>query len=215
MKVKKTPVMKGHRWYAATYDSMMRGAERGALGRARRLIAGRATGRVLEIGTGTGANFPYYKTAEKIVATDPDPYMLRRAQRRARTLGSDVELLQCCAEALPFAQASFDTVVSTLVLCTVADQTQALKEVKRILKPDGTFRFIEHVRAQGSGGHLQDVLTPLWRHLAAGCHLNRRSAGGIQSAGFQIVDFQVTSMLLQPLVIGAAIQKGRKGGIAA
>jgi len=169
-------------------------------------IAGEATGEVLEIGAGTGANFPYYRDVKRLVATEPDPYMLPRAQRRARELGLPVELFQCPAEALPFADASFGIVVATLVLCTVNDQAGALREVRRVLKPGGTFRFIEHVRARSSRvAHWQERLTPLWRRIGAGCHLNRATAESVTAAGFTISELEERNpMPLTPFIIGVA-----------
>lgn len=202
---------KGHRWYAATYDLLNRPMERRVLSRLRPLVAGRATGQVLEIGAGTGANFPYYnrETVKRIVATEPDPFMLRRAQKRAAELELNIELHQCPAEALPFADASFDTVVCTLVLCTVADQARSLAEIKRVLKPDGAFRFLEHVRAEGVVGWVQDVVTPAWRWFGAGCHPNRRTAERIVTAGFEIVELQEQRLPFLPLIIGVAKPRGR------
>lgn len=196
----------GHPWFAAAYDHVMHWSEQRILSQLRPFIAGRASGRILEIGAGTGANFPYYKAAEKIVATEPDPYMLRRARKRAEQLGLDVEFHQCPAEALPFEDSCFDTVVATLVLCTVQDQLRSLAEVKRVLEPAGTFRFLEHVRADRSfTGPVQDALTPLWRYLGAGCHLNRRTSVSIEAAGFKIIEMQHHRMPLGiPLIAAVA-----------
>ncbi|MCL4370281.1 MAG: class I SAM-dependent methyltransferase [Chloroflexi bacterium] len=196
---------RGHPWFAATYDLVTRAGESGVLSRLRPLVAGEATGTVLEIGAGTGANFPYYQQAEKIVAAEPDPFMLRRAAKRARSLGLDVEFHQAVAEALPFPDASFDTVVATLVFCTVAGPARALAEVRRVLKPGGTFRFIEHVRAKGATAGVQDLLTPVWEQFGAGCHLNRRTVGAIKAAGFEIVEMKEEMPFpLMPLVAGVA-----------
>lgn len=197
----------GHPWFAAVYDLLNRGLERGLLRRLRPSVVGEARGRVLEIGVGTGASFPYYRRAavERLVATDPDPHMLRRAERRAQQLDLPVALQQAPAEALPFADASFDTVVSTLVLCTVADPALALAEARRVLKPGGTLRFIEHVRAEGRLGRLQDLATPLWRRAAAGCHPNRRTARSIEAAGFDIAKVGVERITGGvPLIVGTA-----------
>ncbi len=201
-----TAELKGHSWFAALYDHVMRWSEQRLLSQLRPFIAGRASGRILEIGAGTGANFQYYKAAEKIVATEPDPYMLRRARKRAEQLGLDVEFHQCPAEALPFEDSCFDTVVATLVLCTVRDQFRSLSEVKRVLEPAGTFRFLEHVRADRSfTGPVQDVLTPPWRYFGAGCHLNRRTGISIEAAGFKIIEMQHHRMPLGiPLIAAVA-----------
>ncbi len=178
---------KGHKWAAAIYDRLHASAERSYLRRIREDITGGARGRVLEVGAGTGANFPYYDDdAEEIVATEPDPYMLKRARRRAEDVGRSIELRQAAAEGLPFDDDSFDTVVSTLVLCTVPDPLRALSEVRRILKPSGELRMFEHVRYENAfGAFWQDLVTPPWRWFVAGCHPNRDTAGLVREAGFE------------------------------
>jgi ubiquinone/menaquinone biosynthesis C-methylase UbiE len=159
---------------------------------------------VLELGAGTGANFAYYPPSATIIATEPDPFMLARARKRAAELGRVIALCQCPAEALPFADASFDTVVATLVFCSVQDPLRALTEVWWVLKPTGTFRFIEHVRADGFTGRVQDMLTPIQCRLGAGCHLNRRTASSIEAAGLAIVELERRGLPLIPLIIGVA-----------
>lgn len=199
---------KGHPWFAALYDPMNRLGERKLMRPLREYTAGEAKGRVLEVGVGTGANFPYYQSVEHLVATDPDPFMLRRARKRARELGLTVQLSRCAAEALPFADAAFDTVVVTLVLCSVTDQARALAEVRRVLKPGGAFRFIEHVRAQDDRvARFQDLLTPVWRRFNAGCHLNRPTPANIIGAGFRIVATQrpESPLPLVPFITGLAV----------
>src|SRR5581483_1378704 len=109
----------------------------------------------------------------------PDPFMLPRARRRARELGLQVVLVECLAEELPFPEASFDVVISTLVLCTVADPARSLSEIRRVLKPGGSLRFIEHVRFDGARGNIQDRLVPIWSYLTAGCQPNRRTVENI------------------------------------
>lgn len=196
----------GHPWFAATYNWLLSVPEQVLLGQIRRHVAGEATGQVLEIGVGTGANFRYYRSAvEPIVANEPDPYMLRQAKQEAVRLGRDVEFCRCPAEALAFADCSFDTIVITLVLCTVVDQAAAFAEMKRVLKPDGSVRFLEHVRSAGAwGAQVQDLLTPIWRQCGAGCHLNRRTAENMQAAGFEIVETQRKQLPLLPLIYGVA-----------
>jgi ubiquinone/menaquinone biosynthesis C-methylase UbiE len=195
---------RGHRWYAATYDLINRGAERRVLGPIRRQLLGDLAGRVLEIGAGTGANFPYYPPSVHLVATEPDPFMLRRAQQRAREIGRDLELHQAPAEALPFADQSFDAIIVTLVLCTVERPHDALAELRRVLKPDGSVRFIEHVRAEGWLGRVQDALVPAWSWWGAGCHPNRRTAATLREAGFDIVRLEERPLGPVPLIIGVA-----------
>lgn len=201
---------KGHRWFAAAYDRLTAHQERNLWSKIKPEVVGGATGRVLEIGVGTGHSFPYYdwSKVEKLIVTDPDPFMLRRAEKRARELGVDgrVQIMPRAAEALTFDDSSFDTVVGTLVLCTVRDVPLALSEVRRVLKPDGAFRFIEHVRHDdGVRGRLQDLATPVWRWFAAGCHLNRRTGRSIGEAGFEVVEERrFTIPPGMPIIVGVA-----------
>ena len=200
---------KGHRWFAALYDTMNRlsGTEPKFLAKHRPYIAGEANGRVLEIGAGTGASLPYYTKAETVVATEPDPYMLERARKRLDELGlTHIELSQHPAEHLGFDDHSFDHVVSVVVLCSVRDLRQSLAEVKRVLKPDGSFRFVEHVRFEsGLKGRIQDLITPVQRWLFAGCHPNRRTLNAIVDAGFEVQDLQRYSMSpIHPVIVGVA-----------
>jgi ubiquinone/menaquinone biosynthesis C-methylase UbiE len=142
-----------------------------------------------------------------ITVTEPDPFMLARARTRAAELRRDIVLLRCQAEALPFADASFDTVVATLVFCSVGDVARARAEVRRVLKPSGTFRFIEHVRAEGITGRIQDSLTPIQRRIAAGYHLNRRTVEAIEEAGMELVELQHQEICLVPIITDMARPK--------
>lgn len=185
-----------HPWFAAIYDRLNAGAERTFLRPAREEIVGRASGRVLEIGCGTGASFPYYTAAAEVFATEPDPHMLARARRRVADLGRAIDIRQAPAEALPFPDASFDAVVSTLVLCTVTDPARTLAEIRRVLRPGGELRFYEHVRHEHAfGAFWQDLVTPLWHRLFAGCHPNRDTAGLLRASGFTIVQLVATTPL--------------------
>lgn len=135
----------GHRWFAAFFDLQMRMMERGFMAEMRRQLLGDLKGDVLEIGAGTGANFEHYPTGARVTALEPDPYMLKKAEAKLAALGrTDITLQQSPAERLAFGDASFDTVLSTLVLCTVGDVPQALAEIRRVLRPGGEFRFVEH-----------------------------------------------------------------------
>jgi ubiquinone/menaquinone biosynthesis C-methylase UbiE len=178
---------KGHKWFAAYWERMVKMEARGLQKLRDDTVAG-LSGRVLEIGAGNGANFRRYPASvTSLVATEPDPYMLDRARKHAAELGRPVELHQAPAEQLPFEDASFDAVVSILVLCSVTDLPKALSEIKRVLKPGGQLRFIEHVRFAGAvGGVFQDFMAPAWRWLGAGCNPNRRTAVAIADAGFTI-----------------------------
>lgn len=197
---------KGHRWFAATYDRMSRSEESGFLGEMRRQLLADLTGDVLEIGAGTGANFEHYPPGVRVTAIEPDPFMLSRAEEKLAALGrSKISLQEAPAEQLPFDDASFDTVVSTLVLCTVHDTHESLAEVRRVLKPGGQLRFIEHVRASGIIGGVQDVIRPIWGWFGAGCHPNRRTVDMLRAAGFEVDVTERRKMMgFIPLLRGTA-----------
>jgi ubiquinone/menaquinone biosynthesis C-methylase UbiE len=176
----------GHPVFAALYDSVNASMERRWMGlRRRRLLAG-ASGVVLEIGGGTGANLPHYRDVDRVVVAEPDPFMRKRLGPKLGDARVPVEVSAAGAEELPFPDGSFDTAVSTLVLCTVPDQESALVEVRRVLRPGGRLLFIEHVRATGSTARWQDRIEPLWRRLLGGCHPNRDTVAAIEEAGFEI-----------------------------
>jgi len=182
---------RGHPLFAAVYDRFTRSAERKFLGAHRAWLGARATGRVLDIGAGTGANLPYMKAGAEIIAVEPDPYMLERGRRRARTLGRAVTFLPDAAESLSLETASVDAALATLVLCTVADPARALGEIGRVLRPGGRLLFLEHVRIDHPlWGRVQDAVTPLWRTLFAGCHPNRDTVTAIERAGFAVVELE-------------------------
>jgi ubiquinone/menaquinone biosynthesis C-methylase UbiE len=196
------------RIFAAIYDlSFHRGERAGMADRRRRLLA-TARGRVLEIGAGTGLNLPYYTDAvSELVLTEPEAPMARRLARRA----GGREVVSARAEALPFADASFDTVVSTLVLCTVEDPAGALAEARRVLRPGGRLLFIEHVRAEGGLARWQDRLAGVWRHVGNGCHANRDTLTTLSANGFAVSDVETATWrkmprLVRPLILGYAVK---------
>ena len=146
------------------------------------LVAG-AHGRVLDLGTGTGRNLPLLPRGSKAVAVDPSLDALKRARRRAPT----VPLVRARAEALPFRDRSFDTVLSGLVFCSVEDPARGLAEVKRVLRPEGRLRMLEHVRSRVPWrARLQDFIQPAWTWAAGGCHPNRETEAAVERAGFRI-----------------------------
>lgn len=152
----------------------------------------RATGVVLEIGVGSGLNIPIYGSGvRKLYALDPSAELLRMARPRAERATFPVELLEHPAEAIPLGDASVDTVVTTWTLCTIPDALAALREMRRVLRPDGRLIFIEHGRATDPGVlRWQDRLTPLWRMITGGCHLNRPIDELLAQGGFQVTDME-------------------------
>jgi SAM-dependent methyltransferase len=178
---------RGHRWFAAGYER--RGGRNEDSEYAREIrtrVAGGARGRILEIGAGTGFNIPYYPEGAEVVATEPDPYMLRRAEPRASARG--IELRAAPAEDLPFPDADFDTVVATGVFCAVDDLARALSEVHRVLRPGGTLRFSEHVRGERPLRRtVQGILDPVHYRLFR-CHIGRDTLRVMREAGFEILE---------------------------
>jgi len=165
------------------YDGCMAVFDALGLARLRRSLVDEAQGRILEVGCGTGRNLPLYPPKSNVVALDHDGAVLRRARQRAPGTACVVAR----AEALPFADASFDTVVSGLVFCSVADPARALAEIRRVLRPDGRLCMLEHVRhASPRWAALQDWITPLWVRLSGGCHPNRDTESAVVRAGFDI-----------------------------
>ena len=201
----------GGRIFAAMYDRMSAGSEKAGLADHRRVLLAGAHGRVLEIGAGTGTNLEYYGDGvEELTVVEPLAPMARRLERRAGELGRPIELVRAPAEDLPFADDSFDVVVSTLVLCTVGDVPKALAEMRRVLKPAGRLLFIEHVRADDAGlARKQDRMNRINRVVAYGCNCNRETVEAIRGAGFAIERLehdrlQKVPSFVSPLVVGSA-----------
>jgi len=177
------PPMRGVEQIPWLYDLMAALGDRGAMGRWRAWLVGSVTGAALELGVGTGRNLPRYHPSASVIATDPEIGVLRAARRRA----PGVPLVAARAEALPFRDASFGTVVSGLVFCSVTDPLRGLSEVARVLHPGGELRMIEHVRASRPWvARLQDLAAPAWKWVAGGCHPNRDTERTVRSAGFAI-----------------------------
>ncbi len=166
------------------YDGFMSLAEATGLKRWRAWLVSGARGQVLDIGCGTGRNLPLYERGRtKVIGLDPAMDALRAARKRA----PDVPLVCGSAEALPFRDGAFDTVVSGLVFCSVPDAHRGLGEVKRVLANGGELRMLEHVRSEGAlGAKWQDLIQPAWTKLAGGCHPNRDTESAVRAAGFEI-----------------------------
>jgi ubiquinone/menaquinone biosynthesis C-methylase UbiE len=154
----------------------------------RERTAGAAHGRVLEIGIGSGLNLgSYHPDIETVCGVDPSAELLTKARDRVANVRFPVRLLEASSENLPLENRSFDTIVMTFTLCSIPDAAAALLEIRRVLKPEGELLFAEHGRAPDSEVMLwQDRLTPIWKRIGGGCHLNRKVDDLIQAAGFRL-----------------------------
>lgn len=206
--------MSGHPIFARFYDRMTAGTERAGLGEMRHELLASATGRVLELGAGTGHNLEHYTDAvTELVLTEPDPHMARRLRERLATDPGAVRsasVVEVGAEDLPFDDGSFDSVVATLVLCTVDDPTRTLAEARRVLVEGGRFLYLEHVRSTRPGlGRWQDRLERPWGLIAGGCHPNRATDQALADAGFWIDSLERGKLpkappIVKPLIRGVA-----------
>jgi ubiquinone/menaquinone biosynthesis C-methylase UbiE len=199
-----------HPRFAAFYERYARlGSERRLTDPLRQETAGQAYGVVLEVGAGTGLNFSWYRPeqVERVEAIEPDSAMLAYARERVRQAGVPIRLTQASVEALPFADASFDSVVVTLVFCSVEDSAQGMQEIKRVLKPQGTLFLFEHVRSQSAWVvRLQDALVPLTTRMFGNCHWNRDTARTVQEAGFAITHMRRLKGGLDPHIVLQALR---------
>jgi ubiquinone/menaquinone biosynthesis C-methylase UbiE len=198
------------RFFALTYDRFSKGSEKAGLAEMRRSLLAGASGDVLEIGGGTGANLGYYGAGvASLTITEPEPPMLKRLERKAREQNSRATVLRAPAEDLPFEDASFDAVVSTLVLCGVDDQPRAVRELRRVLRPGGRLIFIEHVRSDDPRvAKMQNRMNPLNRFMVC-CDCNRPTLETIRSAGFGVTALEQTELpkappFVRPLIVGTA-----------
>jgi len=197
-------------FFALTYDRQLAKVERAGLQALRQRLLADASGRVLEVGGGTGANLPFYGPGvESLTITEPEPPMIRRLERRVHEQAPQTKVLRAPAEDLPFDDDTFDVAVSTLVLCGVEDQSRALRELRRVLRPGGRLIFIEHVRSDEPGlARWQDRLNGLSRFVAC-CNCNRRTLNSIKAEGFEVTDVEHTSLkkvppFVRPLIAGTA-----------
>ena len=152
-----------------------------------------ARGEVLEVGIGSGLNLPFYsRDVQRVYGVDPSIELQRMARGRVVAAPVEVEFLsQSAEERLPLADASIDTVVTTWTLCSIPNAPKALQEMKRVLKASGRLIFLEHGRAADSGvADWQERITPLWKNITGGCHLNRKIDDLITTAGFRITELK-------------------------
>ena len=206
--------MRGHPIFAAAYDLMTRGVERGGLANMRAELLRDARGRTLELGAGTGHNLAHYPdSVSELILTEPDPHMARRLRRRIAARapeGISAAVVEAPAEVLPFEDASFDSLVATLVLCTVERPERAADEIRRVLRPDGRLLVLEHVRSGRPGpARWQDRLERPWGWVAGGCHPNRDTVRTLDAAGLDTRSLEQTRMpktvpIVRPMVRGVA-----------
>lgn len=199
------------RLFAAMYDRMLAETEEAGMRANRAELLAEAEGRTLELGAGTGLNLEHYPDAvTELVLTEPFEPMARRLRERVAAAGRAADVVEAPADGLPFADESFDTVVSTLVLCTVDDVPATLSEVRRVLRPGGRLLFCEHVRAREPGlARWQDRLERPWRFVGHGCRPNRDTVGSIESSPLALDEVRrgrlpKAAPIVRPLAIGAA-----------
>jgi ubiquinone/menaquinone biosynthesis C-methylase UbiE len=201
------------RFFSAFYDRMTKGTEDAGLREMRREALSRATGRTLDIGSGTGANLELYPPAvEDLVLAEPDPHMLKQLRGKLADSGRAAEVVQAPAESLPFADESFDTAAVTLVLCTVDDPAAALAEAARVLRPGGRLIFVEHVRSEEPGlARWQDRLERPWHFIGDGCHCNRDTLATIEASPLKVEEVEHAKLpkappIVSPLIRGTAVR---------
>ena len=206
--------MKEHPIFARFYDRLMAGTEKAGLGQMRRELVASASGRVLELGAGTGHNLEHYTDAvTELVMTEPDPHMAARLRDRLTSEGTaagNPTVLVAPAEDLPFDDGSFDCVVATLVLCTVENPARAAAEARRVLVEGGRLIYLEHVRSRSQRlARWQDRLERPWGFFAAGCHPNRATDQLLADTGFWIDSLEHDQLpkaprIVRPLIKGVA-----------
>ena len=159
------------------------------------------SGDVIEIGAGGGATFAHYPEGARVTAFEPDPFMLEAARQKARP---NIDLRQASGEQIPVGDATFDAAVTSLVLCTVTGVSQTLGEIRRALRPGGSYVFIEHVRPSGVFGTFTDITQPVYGWFAGGCHWNRDTERSLKEAGFVFEHIRRKSLSGIPLIYGVA-----------
>lgn len=196
------------RVFAALYDRIIAASEEACVSDWRHELLADLTGDVLELGAGTGLNLAHYPgTVERLVLTEPDRFMRAKLQERLdagdpKPAPASVEVVDAGAERLPFDDATFDAVVSTLVLCSVGDPQRALGEVRRVLRPGGRLVFLEHVAADHKPKRhaWQRRVEPVWKRAFGGCHLTRRTVETMERAGFSVEHRRESMRKAFPLV---------------
>jgi ubiquinone/menaquinone biosynthesis C-methylase UbiE len=195
---------------AKFYDAAMKNTEKLCLNQWRSELLGIVQGDILEIGSGTGVNLKHYpETINQLILSEPDKNMRLQLMKRIDASGrTDISIANNDAENLDFPEESFDYIVSTLVLCSVNDQFNALMTLKRLLRPNGKLIFMEHVAAEENPNLLkwQKRIQPFWRFLAGNCHLARNTESVIKEVGFSKIQLEKTIFLGAPSIVGPIIK---------
>jgi ubiquinone/menaquinone biosynthesis C-methylase UbiE len=204
------------RMFAAIYERSTEAAEEAGLRERRRALLAQARGATLEIGAGTGRNLELYPDdVSELVLAEPGEHMARQLRDHLDRSRRPTEVITAPAERLPFDAGRFDTVVSTLVLCTVPDPSAAIAEAARVLRQGGRLLFLEHVRAQDPRlARWQDRLWRPWRFVADGCHCNRDTLATLNASPLEVADVEAGQIeklapLVQPMIVGSAVAPSR------
>ena len=196
--------------FAALYDVVNQSVE-SKLVEFRKMTAGVASGQVLEIGAGTGANFTFYRPNTKLTVLENNEFMFPKIFNAASNYGIDTTLVKGSSFYIPFADNSFDSIVTTLVLCMVEDLESTLSEIKRVLKSGGVFYFYEHVKSSDRiRSRFEDYINPLWKYLTNGCNLNRDLGQTISNCGFEKIYLETHHLsvglpITIPNIVGHAV----------
>lgn len=204
--------MADHPLLAAAYDVLMAPSERAGLTERRRHLLAGARGRVLEVGGGTGVNLALYGDVTSVDVLEPDGAMRRRLLRRLGLCAVPVQVHEAGVAEASFAEGSFDTIITTLVLCTLPDLDGGLRRLRRLIRPDGRLLFLEHVRGGGPRGSFQHAVAPVWSRCFGGCRPDRDIAAAISRAGFSITDLERflvprSNPVVRPAISGVAVPR--------
>jgi ubiquinone/menaquinone biosynthesis C-methylase UbiE len=198
------------RGFAALYDRALKATEEAGLRDMRCELLSAASGRTIDIGAGTGVNIDLFPEAvTELVLAEPDPHMAKRLRHRLAEAGRPGEIVEAPAQSLPFEDASFDTAVFTLVLCTIPDSAAALAEAARVLRPGGEILFLEHVRSRNPRlARWQDRFEKPWRFVNDGCHCNRDTVATIEASPFALGPVKHDRMPKAPPIV-RPVARGR------